>query len=513
MLVASTLLVVLLAQGGVSLVSPDIFSSCLSAPLTLIPDPEDCHIFYQCDINQQPMSCGNMMFNSYRQVCDWPSTVLQLRPECRQEEKLRFSNTDYPYHRTLRMLRYFGDGDQFSQKRLRAPQDVGLGREKNFGNRDYNLQNLNNHIDEVEHENGNEKTMNMEEIKEDARSFTPDIASGLQFDIKSQVLQEIRRRLPQIVKNNIPSLSHAQEPNKEVIETKQENKQTKPASTPADTIRLSLHPISLNQPGQPIERPKPTSFINLKSTPSKQPVVDDNDNSVEKEELKTPSKQQAESTPADTVRLLSVQGPGYAYGQEYPAIQQSQEYPAKQQSQEYPAKQQSQEIKEEPQPAPILVEDTREFKPVWTVTRERPRQILLRYRNMKHTPCAEKNCPQRRQRVLRKIKRKLITGEKHQLEQRRKELILGTAAAQNTIANEEEVTMDERKAITLKEAYDRAINKVDQSQHSRPVPGNLLHEILNRDYGLKSNEEYDTHSYVSSDQLRAEVPGDMNTEE
>ena len=73
-------------------------------------------------------------------------------------------------------------------------------------------------------------------------------------------------------------------------------------------------------------------------------MVDDNDNSVEKEELKTPSKQQAESTPADTVRLLSVQGPGYAYGQEYPAIQQSQE------------------IKEEPQPAPILVEDTREFK-------------------------------------------------------------------------------------------------------------------------------------------------------
>ena len=256
------------------------------------------------------------------------------------------------------MLRYFGDGDQFSQKRLRAPQDVGLGREKNFGNRDYNLQNLNNHIDVVEHENGNEKTMNMKEIKEDARSFTPDIASGLQFDIKSQVLQEIRRRLPQIVKNNIPSLSHAQEPNKEVIEATQENKQTKPASTPADTIRLTLHPISLNQPGQPIERPKPTSFTNLKSTPSKQPVADDN--SLEKEELKTPSKQQAESTPADTVRLLSVQGPGYAYGQEYPAIQQSQEI--KEEQQEYPAIQQSQDIKEEPQLAPILVEDTREFK-------------------------------------------------------------------------------------------------------------------------------------------------------
>jgi len=446
------------------------------------------------------------MFNSYRQVCDWPSTVLQLRPECRQEEKLRFTNQDYPYHRTLRMLRYFGDGDQFSQKRLRAPQDVGLGREKNFGNREYSMQSVNNYIDAVEneYENANEKTINtklkQKEIEEDARSFPPNIASGLQFDIKSQVLKEIRRRLPQIVKNNIPSLTHSQESNKDILETNQENKQKKPESTPADTVRLTLHQISLNQPEQPIERPKPTSFNDLKST--KQQVVVEN--SHEKEELKLTGKQQAVSTPADTVRLVSVQGPSYAYGQEYPAIQSP-----------IVSSQQSQEVKEEPQPAPILVEDTREFKPVWTVTRERPRQILLRYRNMKQTPCVEKNCPQRRQRVLRKIKRKLITGEKQQLEQRRKELIQGTTAAQNTIAGEEQVTKEERKAITLKEAYDRTINKVDQSQNSRPVPGNLLHEILNRDDGLKSNEdneEYDTHSYVSSDQLRAQAD-DMDIEE
>ena len=35
------------------------------------------------------------------------------------------------------MLDLFGDGDPYSQKRLRAPQDVGLGRRKNFGNRQY----------------------------------------------------------------------------------------------------------------------------------------------------------------------------------------------------------------------------------------------------------------------------------------------------------------------------------------------------------------------------------------
>ena len=35
--------------------------------------------------------------------------------------------------RTLRMIKHFGDGDRFSQKRLRAPQDVaGKGKPKNF---------------------------------------------------------------------------------------------------------------------------------------------------------------------------------------------------------------------------------------------------------------------------------------------------------------------------------------------------------------------------------------------
>ena len=50
---------------------------------------------------------------------------------------MKFSYQDQYFPRTLRMLRLFGDGDKFSQKRLRAPQDVGLGRRKDFGNREY----------------------------------------------------------------------------------------------------------------------------------------------------------------------------------------------------------------------------------------------------------------------------------------------------------------------------------------------------------------------------------------
>merc|ERR1719323_2750031 len=36
-----------------------------------------------------------------------------------------------------------------------------------------------------------------------------------------------------------------------------------------------------------------------------------------------------------------------------------------------------------PQPAPMLVEDTREHKPVWTVTRQRPKQTTVKPRKTK----------------------------------------------------------------------------------------------------------------------------------
>ena len=57
-----------LASPRLSLVPITGFPSCLTNPLYLVPDLEDCHIFYQCDLNPHPMSCGDMMFNSHRQV-------------------------------------------------------------------------------------------------------------------------------------------------------------------------------------------------------------------------------------------------------------------------------------------------------------------------------------------------------------------------------------------------------------------------------------------------------------
>ena len=69
----------------------------------------------------------------------------------------------------------------------------------------------------------------------------------------------------------------------------------------------------------------------------------------------------------------------------------------------------------QPRPAPILIEETREYKqPVWTVTRERPKQ-----------------------RILRKIKK----------------------VGPNNIGDGEN-----KKALTLKEAYERAIQRMDRSK-------------------------------------------------
>jgi hypothetical protein len=51
-------------------------------------DTVDCHRFYHCqDTADGPelveKTCGPyMLYNHEKQVCDWPATVIALRPEC-----------------------------------------------------------------------------------------------------------------------------------------------------------------------------------------------------------------------------------------------------------------------------------------------------------------------------------------------------------------------------------------------------------------------------------------------
>jgi len=508
-----------LVTGAFTLVPLSEFPSCLTHPTDLVADPLDCRIFYQCDLNPQPMSCGDLMFNSVRQVCDWPSTVLQLRPECRTEEQIRIGSGNFPYYRTLRMLNFFGGGNTHSPKQhSRAPQE--LERKNHFRiteGKKLSLTPVDNRIEPVSNLIKEEEDKAYQEIRvQQSAPIRPEISLA-DFDqqIKNQVLKEIRGRLHDIVKN---SITHQSKP------PLQNNKAK---ITPADTVRLE--PVVHTQPI--FQRPHPavvktvthsessvqlepkvkppkqeTKVVRLQPTPfnalKESKVITQSTLEQSREENGDEEKieVQAESVPADVVKL-EPQSPAY-------------EYTVQTIADSHPSK-----AKLEPQPAPILVEDTREFKPVWPVTRERPRQILLKFRNRinSSTPCVDKECSGRIQRVLRKIKRKLIAGERQQLGERRKELKYGSKSNMNSIngnadekmdgtmdaSKDEDLNEDERKAITLKEAYDKAINKVEQ--HKRPVPGNLLHEILNRDFGSDGNinyGEYNAQTYVNSDELR-----------
>merc|ERR1712066_1152091 len=80
-----------------------------------------------------------------------------------------------------------------------------------------------------------------------------------------------------------------------------------------------------------------------------------------------------------------------------------------------------------PQPAPMLVEDTREHKPVWTVTRQRPRQRTLKPRKTKtqvqpEAKVVKKVCwigGGRSALTCKQVRRKLVGEEKQQQGRRR----------------------------------------------------------------------------------------------
>merc|ERR1712223_389626 len=154
-----------------------------------------------------------------------------------------------------------------------------------------------------------------------------------------------------------------------------------------------------------------------------------------------------------------------------------------------------------PQPAPMLVEDTREHKPVWTVTRQRPRQTTVKPRKTKtqvqpEAKVVKKVCwigGGRSALTCKQVRRKLVGEEdgkavKQQQGRRRIQLKqvkeAGSKRAEmkeksrmllhpepqdanndsdpeeislqlaNRMMEEEELSSEDRKAITLKEAFD-----------------------------------------------------------
>merc|ERR1712066_196705 len=160
-----------------------------------------------------------------------------------------------------------------------------------------------------------------------------------------------------------------------------------------------------------------------------------------------------------------------------------------------------------PQPAPMLAEDTREHKPVWTVTRQRPKQKTTAKPENRRKTKSQAGQPKVVKKVCwvgggrstltcKQVRRKLVSGENEKqqkqngrrriqsmrktVEKKEKSRMLLHADPQkengsneefsfelaNRVDKEEEEVEDseERKAITLKEAFDRTINKLGNDE-------------------------------------------------
>merc|ERR1711936_891093 len=103
----------------------DISTLCLDSQAQLVADPDDCHTFYHCDeLSPQKQSCGDLMFNNIRMTCDWPRSVMQIRPECRDPKSFKFRLGPRPWdsRRTHRMLTWLGGGRAVARVRVPRPR-------------------------------------------------------------------------------------------------------------------------------------------------------------------------------------------------------------------------------------------------------------------------------------------------------------------------------------------------------------------------------------------------------
>merc|ERR1719472_329310 len=178
-----------------------------------------------------------------------------------------------------------------------------------------------------------------------------------------------------------------------------------------------------------------------------------------------------------------------------------------------------------PQPAPMLVEDTREHKPVWTVTRQRPKQTTVRPSPPRKTKIqgsqvqpkvVKKVCwigGGRSALTCKQVRRKLVgedgntqTGRRRiqslrqksgakpaEKKQKSRMLLHADPQSENELEKEfsfelanrvEEMDSEERRAITLKEAFDRTINKLGKEEEVEDL------ENMDADRLRSMSEEY-----------------------
>ena len=76
---------------GVTRIAGGTLIDCRVPTISYFPDPDDCRHFYHCSdwSGLQKKSCGShLYFNAKTGVCDWPSVVRRMRPECPEPHEL-----------------------------------------------------------------------------------------------------------------------------------------------------------------------------------------------------------------------------------------------------------------------------------------------------------------------------------------------------------------------------------------------------------------------------------------
>merc|ERR1712130_93266 len=597
-----------LEAGGALGLRADISNLCLDSQAQLVADPNDCHTFYHCDeLTPQKQSCGDLMFNTIRMTCDWPRSVMQIRPECRDPDsfKFRLGPRSWDSRRTHRMLNWLGSGRAIARVRIPRPQ---LRQQQQYPRYQQPAPVFRPHsvqvVDQQRRRLVDEKPrvvmpprLAVPETPMVYASVAPEaprphvVKLDLDNDIEEHHYQvEVKpvQQTPLVVQHQNPPATVVKTQNPRLIHRTPIVNRGPPIehTAPAVVHRPEAprpHVVRLEQRRRPVVRVEQAPLVRVEQAPvvrvEQAPVV-----RVEQAPVRVhstprfqPSSLQVKPSAEDLTFLISQQitqsirnriptilsnlqakqskqtkavqpsvsrvthtvtstssqvsssaakeGPSHHYVQN--SIVGQQQRTKKGENKDIPEKMEKVDEEEKmkmemerqkviegedvilPQPAPMLVEDTREHRPVWTVTRQRPKQTTVKpprktkiQGSQVQPKVVKKVCwigGGRSALTCKQVRRKLIgedgntqTGrrriqslrqktESKPAEKKQKNRMLLHVDPQNEnelekefsfeLANRMEEVEDEeeRRAITLKEAFDRTINKLGKEMEEEEM--------------------------------------------
>jgi len=426
----------------------------------MIADPDNCHLFYKCDVHPVALSCGDMMFNTVKQVCDWPHLVVQTRPECRDIEQLVSNSLEYPSERTMRMLSFYGDSS-FETENTDAEQDLQM-----------------------------------------------------------RIFLEIQRRLPELlnrkITNYVTSLNTVSQESYNLIpQSTATSRPTTPTSTsrPTTTARTTTPRARLSQ-ATPREfftyrsdavpstisfkRPRPTNFDNLhKSLSSSYSYRHNYDQQVGGPLYSTNFVVTSEKPFIQTTTIRS--NSNNPFDDDFDVDNSTEEVTATAapSTTTTGVREVSTRIRRPPPPAHFFVSDENNERR-FNVARPRPNRPLIK--SCRGSQREDGRCGRPRRLILRKVRRKLILNEREKLQQRRQELrndlnLIDRENEKETVAVVARVDPIERNEDRKDQAYEEAIEKLKSLV--REKQSNNEYENIRRPSSKSVSVSYSTSSSSS----------------